>query len=400
MHVLRNCVSHGIESPQQRKLAGKRQRGRVRLALEIANGRLNIAIEDDGRGIDIEHMRCQAVEKGLLTEAAASQQSSDDVMRVVFEPGFSTADSVTELAGRGMGLSIVHDCVSRLQGQVQLLPNSDAGLQVTISVPLFVSTHRMLLVACGEQTIAIPTQGVRQTLLVCADAIESMEGQPVIIHEKSPIRLIRLCDVLGLPTRLRDDSPRKTTPVVLLKSGARLLAVSVDSLIEVRDALILNLDEFATTNRLAGGILLDDGQVALVIRPSALFDVAKNSSIDKEASRTGPIQQTEPGRVLIVDDSFTTRTLEKSILETQGYSVSVAIDGVEALSQLRQQKFGLVISDVEMPRMDGFALLEQIKADRRLAEHTRDTRHVPRSSGRPAARPRSRRRRIHHKAQI
>jgi two-component system chemotaxis sensor kinase CheA len=288
-------------------------------------------------------------------------------MRVVLEPGFSTAESVTELAGRGIGLSIVHDTVARLQGQVKLLANETAGLQVSISVPLFVSTHRMLLVTCGYQILAIPTQGVEQLLLVAADKIESVEGQPVITHGRFPIRLVRLCDVLGLPSLSTNDNQRATTPVVLLKSGARLLAVSVESLVDVRDALIMNLDEYAATSDLAGGILLDDGQVALVIRPSELFEAATDNNRKAEVAQSPVFQPAEPGRVLIVDDSFTTRTLEKSILETQGYNVSVAIDGVEALSLLRQQKFGLVISDVEMPRMDGFALLEQIKADRRLA---------------------------------
>jgi two-component system chemotaxis sensor kinase CheA len=367
MHVLRNSVSHGIELPQLRKNAGKPAGGRVRMSLEVANGRLNVVIDDDGAGIDVEEMRQQAIKRGLVTDTAVLQQSNDELMRVVFEPGFSTADSVTELAGRGMGLSIVHDTVVRLQGQVKLLPNDNAGLQVSISVPLFVSTHRMLLVACGHQILAIPTQGVEQLLLVPADKIESVEGQPVITHERSPIRLVRLCDVLGLPSLPTNGYERKSTPVVLLKSGARRLAVSVEALMEVREALIMNLDEYAATSGLAGGILLDDGQVALVIRPAELFEAATDNNRETKTVQSMAIQEAEPGRVLIVDDSFTTRTLEKSILETQGYNVSVAIDGVEALSLLRQQKFGLVISDVEMPRMDGFTLLEQIKTDRRLA---------------------------------
>jgi two-component system chemotaxis sensor kinase CheA len=170
-----------------------------------------------------------------------------------------------------------------------------------------------------------------------------------------------------LPAPSSNGNPRKATPVVLLKSGARMLAVSVDALVEVRDALILNLDEFAATTGLAGGVLLDDGQVALVIQPAELFNAATNTHSEKPATKSPPVRPAESAKVLIVDDSFTTRTLEKSILETQGYSVSVAIDGVEALSQLRQQKFGLVITDVEMPRMDGFELLQQIKADHRLA---------------------------------
>jgi two-component system chemotaxis sensor kinase CheA len=156
-------------------------------------------------------------------------------------------------------------------------------------------------------------------------------------------------------------------PVVLLKSGTRLLAVSVDTLLEERDALILNLDEFAESRQLAGGILLDDGKVALVVQPIALMENAQRSRTPRPQAPTALVDQAGPAKVLIVDDSFTTRTLEKNILEAQGFEVSVAIDGVEALSLLRQQKFALVIADVEMPRLDGFALLEQMKADRRLA---------------------------------
>jgi two-component system chemotaxis sensor kinase CheA len=155
--------------------------------------------------------------------------------------------------------------------------------------------------------------------------------------------------------------------VVLIKSGARCSAVAVDALLEERDALIMNLDEFAESSQLAGGILLDDGQVALVVQPSELLDATQSRRTCQHPLSSPAVEQVGPAKVLIVDDSFTTRTLEKNILEAQGYEVSVAIDGVEALSQLRQQKFALVISDIEMPRMDGFVLLEQMKADRRLA---------------------------------
>jgi two-component system chemotaxis sensor kinase CheA len=367
MHVLRNCVSHGVESPQQRRDAGKLESGRVTMSLEVASGRLNVVVEDDGGGIDIEQVRRRAVERGLLTEAAAEHQSSDEIMSVVFEPGFSTVDAVTELAGRGMGLSIVHDAVARLQGQVKLSPRERGGTRVSVSVPVFVSTHRVLLVACGDQTIAIPTQGVERLLRIRKDKLESVEGQPVVTHERRPIRLTQLCDVLGQAESPNCDDQGMTMSVVLIKSGARCLAVSVDALLEERDALIMNLDEFAESSQLAGGILLDDGQVALVVQPTELLDAAQNRRTSQPPASSPAVEQAGPAKVLIVDDSFTTRTLEKNILEAQGYEVSVAIDGVEAMSQLRQHKFALVITDIEMPRMDGYALLEQMKADRRLA---------------------------------
>jgi two-component system chemotaxis sensor kinase CheA len=367
MHVLRNCVSHGIERSHQRRGAGKPECGRVSLCLEVAAGRLNVVVEDDGRGIDVRQIQQQAIRRGILSESSAVHQSAEETLSLVFEPGFSTVDSVTELAGRGMGLSVVHDSVARLQGQVVLSPRHEGGVQVTLSVPVFVSTHRVLLVACGDQTIAIPTHGIECLLRIPRDKMETMEGQPVVTHERRPVRLVRLSDVLGQPESPTDADRDTRLSVVLLKTGTRFLAVSVDALVEERDALILNLDEFAETDRLAGGILLDDGKVALVVQPVVLMDTAQRSRTPHLPTPSTIVEQAGPAKVLIVDDSFTTRTLEKNILEAQGFEVGVAVDGVEALSLMRQQKFALVISDIEMPRMDGFALLEQMKADSRLA---------------------------------
>jgi two-component system, chemotaxis family, sensor kinase CheA len=367
MHILRNCISHGIESPQQRVDAGKPREGRVILRLEVAGDRLNIVVEDDGRGVDIQQIQQRAVRRGLLTDAAVAHQSSKEVLSVVFEPGFSTVDSVTELAGRGMGLSIVQDSVARLQGQVTLAPRDQGGVKVSLSVPIFVSTHRVLLVACGDQTIAIPTQGVERLFRIPKDKVESLEGQPVVTYKRQPIRLIQLSEVLGLRETPNAVDKQQQLCVVLIKSGARLLAASVTALLEQRDALILNLDEFADTNLLAGGVLLDDGRVALVIQPSQLLENAACSQGCTARIDAAVAEPAGPARILIVDDSFTTRTLEKSILVAHGYDVSVAVDGVEAMSQLRQHTFSLVISDIEMPRMDGFALLEQMKVDRRCS---------------------------------
>ncbi|MEX0614001.1 MAG: response regulator [Pirellulales bacterium] len=368
MHVLRNCVSHGIEHPQRRRDMGKPECGRVSISLEISGGRLNVTIEDDGRGLDVEQIRQQAIRQAMLTEAAAAQQSTEEALSLVFEPGFSTASSVTKLAGRGMGLSIVHESVARLQGQVTLSPRSEGGVRVTMSLPIFVSTHRILLVAHGDQIFAIPTHGIERLLRISRDKLETVEGQPVVTFDRRPIRLASLAEVIGQTDPPPCEERSKTIPVVLLKSGARFLAVSVDALVEERDALILNLDEFAETGQLAGGVLLDDGRVALVIQPARLMENVQRSHPTQLSAPPTIVHKAGPAKVLIVDDSFTTRTLEKNILEAQGYEVSVAIDGVEAMSLMRQQRFALIITDIEMPRMDGFALLEQMKADKRLAK--------------------------------
>jgi two-component system, chemotaxis family, sensor kinase CheA len=222
------------------------------------------------------------------------------------------------------------------------------------------------MVECGHQTLAIPTHGIERLLRISKENTETLEGQPIVTHERRPIRLARLADVLNLAESTNGGDEGNMIPVVLLKSAEKFLAVSVDALLDERDALILNLDEFAATSEFAGGIPLADGKVALVVQPAVLMEAAWRSRKPNSAAMPAPAAAAASARVLIVDDSFTTRTLEKNILEAQGYEVSVATDGVEALSLMRQQKFGLVITDVEMPRMDGFALLEQVKGDRRL----------------------------------
>jgi two-component system chemotaxis sensor kinase CheA len=368
MHVLRNCVTHGVETPHQRLAKGKPAGSRVSLNLEIVEGRLAVSVEDDGRGPDLECIKRRAVERGLLTEAADEQQSDDELLSILLQPGFSTLDSATELAGRGMGLSIVQSSVARLQGHVKLSAGSAGGLRVALSVPIMVSTHRVLLVTCSGQILAIPTRKIERLLRIPADKLETLEGRPVVTYRRNPIRLNSLAGLLGIAEHDGRETTARAICVVLLKASGRRMAVSVDALLEERDALIQPLDEFATASRFAGCVLLEDRRIALVIQPGELWDCPQIGNVAVASAATAhDLEVAALPKILIVDDSFTTRTLEKSILETYGYQVAVAVDGVEALAQLRQQKFGAVISDIEMPRMDGFALLEQVKSDRRLA---------------------------------
>jgi two-component system chemotaxis sensor kinase CheA len=408
MHVLTNCVTHGVETPSERLAKGKPAGSRVSLNLEIiagtrhpdqpgAGSRLAIAVEDDGRGVDIGQIQQRAVQRGLLTAAAAEQQSVDEALSLLLEPGFTTLDSATALAGRGMGLSIVQNSVARLQGQVKLGPGSAGGLRVALSMPITVSTHRVLLVACAGQTLAIPTRQIERLLRIPADKLDTLEGQPVVTYRRCPIRLTSLAGLLGtrqvsgvrasseqgaggreehsdsLPPAPCPLPPDTFVYAVLLKARRGLMAASVDSFIEERDALIQPLDEFAAAAQFAGCILLEDRRIALVIQPSQLWDARNDEAPITNDECIAAIRHSSltaaaaPPKILIVDDSFTTRTLEKSILEAHGYRVAVAVDGIEALSQLRQQKFAAVISDIEMPRMDGFALLEEIRSDRRLS---------------------------------
>ena len=371
MHVLRNAVCHGIEAPAERRKHGKEPTGRVSLHLEVVGSRLHILVEDDGRGIDPRKLAEEAVRRRVLTEAEVAAADPEELTRLVFRPGFTTSRVVTELSGRGMGLSVVQEGVSRLLGEVTLSNQSQpdsAGTVVRIVVPLSVSAQRLLLVASGGQKLAIPVHGVEQLCRIAPREISTMAGQPVLLRGGEAVPLRYLAELLGLDGAVPEV--RAFLPVVVVRSGPRRMAVVVESLLGERDVLIKDLGSPAGRgDRWAGGILLEDGSVCLVLNPVSLFRAAPPPQDGTRArahdgpSSLPPSQKT----ILVVDDSLTTRTLEKSILEAHGYRVRIALDGMEALAQLRTELPDLVITDLQMPRLDGFGLLEQMKQDPRLA---------------------------------
>ncbi|HEY5313672.1 MAG TPA: response regulator [Pirellulales bacterium] len=367
MHVLRNAVTHGLESPDERGRRGKSPAGLVTLSIRAVGKRLTIEVEDDGRGINLAEVSELAVGRGMFTSAEAAGKSAPELTELLFQPGFSTSRTVTELSGRGMGLSAAYEAVNRLQGQIELRPRAEGGTSILIAMPLSISTHRLLLVDCRGQTLAIPFYGIEGLHHVKVQDVESVEGIPMVVLGGQLTPLAGLADLL-------DDDPAGAeiaAPmlcVAVLRANSKRVAVVVDAFAAEQNALIQNLGPPADTMRLyLGGILLEDGSVSPVLNPAELIDrftPAKKAAILRPPAPTGP-QQTPT--VLVVDDSFTTRTLETSILEANGFRVRVAVDGVEALEQLRAEKFDLVISDIQMPRLDGFGLLEEMKRDPRLA---------------------------------
>ena len=366
MHALCNAVTHGIEPPDERVRRDKPEIGLLRLRLETIANRLRVVVEDDGCGIEPRRVAEAAVRRGLLSEAEAAALAPAEQARLIFRPGLSTLREVTDVSGRGMGLSVVHEAALRLQGEVDLEPRDGSGTRIVISVPLSVATQRLLLVACRDATFAIPVHAIEQLLRVKPSEIDRVEGRPMLLRDGQPIAVRALADLLGLPAA--EAAAARALPILILRSGTSRLAVAVDAFLAERDSLIKSLDAPAARLKpLAGGILLEDGSVVLVLNPAELMR-APVSADHTPAARAVPAPPKPAARtVLVVDDSLTTRTLEKSILEAHGYTVRIATDGVEALAQLRGELVDLVITDVQMPRMDGFVLLETMKKDPRLA---------------------------------
>jgi two-component system, chemotaxis family, sensor kinase CheA len=266
-----------------------------------------------------------------------------------------------------MGLSVVAEAVARMQGKVDIQALKPRGTRISVSVPISISSHRLLLVVSQKQTFAIPLHGIERLHRVRLSEVATIGGKPVITTLGRHIPLVSLAKLLNA-AETEVSADRETLNVAILKRGEKRLAVAVDAFLSERDAVIKEIPSKIIRNTsFAGGILLEDGSVSLVLNPSEIvgaFRQTANALVIKTAAEE-KIERSS--RILIVDDSLTTRTLEKSILEAHGYDVAVAVDGVEALNLLRATPIGLVVTDIEMPRMDGFGLLSEMKNDPRLS---------------------------------
>jgi len=366
MHLLRNAVSHGIESPRQRESRGKPAVGRLTLRVECIRGRLVIEVDDDGGGLDLRAVSKVAVAAGLLAPSEAKTTSPEDLSRIVFRPGFSTSPTVNDLSGRGMGLSVVYETVCRLQGEVDLRPKEPAGVLVSLSVPLSVSTCHLVVVRTNGETFGIPSHGIARLCRVKSGQIETVEGKPAIRLEGRPISLFRLSHLLRLD-RGTPVAGRAILKVVVLQSGSRLEAVMVDEFVGDKDALVQDLGfRNPPSGNIAGAVMLGDGKVVVVLNPAGLIANCTQSN-------AAPLKSVQPAapkpasRILVVDDSITARSLERSILEANGYNVQVAVDGLEGLQMARASRPDLIVTDLQMPRLDGFGLLEALKSDPNLS---------------------------------
>ncbi|MBI4249253.1 MAG: response regulator [Elusimicrobia bacterium] len=368
MHLLRNSVSHGIESPNDRRGGNKPAYGAIGLRLDAQGRLLRIAVSDDGRGVDWKVVADYAVKRRFLTQDEAEAASSDDLSRLLFLPGFSTARMVTELSGRGMGLSVVAEAVKRLQGRVDLRSKENSGASIEITVPISISTHRMAILESAGQAFAVPVTALERLLQVPAEKIGTVEGKSAITIGDRPVPVSPLAGLIGqgdLALKLEGD----LVSVAVLKSAGGGLGVAVDAFVTEIEAIVKNLQGGAqAVKTFSGAILTGDGSPVLVLDPHEIVERFKSA-------KTGSIVRTEkappPKRapaILVVDDSVTTRTLEKSILEAHGHQVMLAVDGEDALQKLRSETVDLAIIDIQMPRMDGFQLIERMKQDPRLSK--------------------------------
>jgi two-component system, chemotaxis family, sensor kinase CheA len=361
VHLVRNAVGHGIEPPDARVARGKPERGRVSVSAVLRGGEVEIAVEDDGRGLDLEAIRSRARRDGLPDDPDAVA-----LARLVFLPGFTTARTVTDLSGRGVGLDAVRAGVEALQGSVDVETRPGAGTRFVLVVPLTRVALRALLVRAGGEILALPGSHLRRVLAVHPEDVAPSGGRDMIRVDGAPVAVAVLSEVLGLPTS--PPPPRHASvPIAVVAAGGRQVALAVDALLSEQEVHIRGLGaRVARLRYLAGSALLPDGTVALILHLPAVVATAlgRSASPALHQARDAPRRRR---RVLLVDDSPTTRTLERSILESAGYAVATAADGEEAWALLQREGADALVADVEMPRLDGFALTEAVRASSRHA---------------------------------
>jgi two-component system chemotaxis sensor kinase CheA len=358
LHLVRNAVDHGLESTAERTSKGKPAEGRIVIRAELGGDRLRVAVTDDGAGLDIASIRRALAERGRDVPA-----EDHEVARSLFDSGFSTRRVATAISGRGVGLDIVRTAVERLGGTVEVHWTPGAGTTFTIEAPVSVATMRALTVMAGGQMFAVPTAFLERLMRVRQEDVRSVEGRSVLALSTGLIPLTSLAHLLGPP--LTDPAPGAVMNVIVLAAAGRRLAVVVDEMVEERDIVVRPVEHAGDDAgaHFSGAALLDGTRVALVVNAAALVGTAgrgdgRAPSIGLSADARAPARE---WHVLVVDDSITTRTLEQSVLAAAGYRVTTAVDGAEAWRLIQDGGIDLVVSDVEMPRMDGLALTEAIR---------------------------------------
>lgn len=360
-HLIRNAIDHGIESPVERQQRGKLPTGHIQIDVEQRGSEIVITVSDDGRGIDLQRVRRSIVKQKLLTETEAQSLGDDEVRFYIFHPGLSTSDKVTAVSGRGMGMDIVRERVEGLRGRVNVQSKMGKGTTITINVPVSLTRIRCILLRVGEQEYAVPSVVVSRMQTIQRSDLFTAEGQEMIVINDQPVPIVPLGAVLDLVTtsNLNED-----VALLILQTANRTVAFEVDELLSELELVLKPLGpEIARAQYVSGAALLGTGDVLIVLDANDLVRAATRTSLPRRKTSvlTAPLPTQRRMRVLIVDDSITTRTLEKNILETAGFEVYTAIDGVEAWALLGEIDFDVVISDVEMPKMNGLELTARIK---------------------------------------
>ncbi|BBU30007.1 hybrid sensor histidine kinase/response regulator [Burkholderia sp. THE68] len=368
-HLLRNAVDHGIEEPSLRRALGKPETGTITLEARHSAGSLFISVSDDGAGVDLDALRRSVVRKNLASEDTAARLTEAELLEFLFLPGFSMRDAVTDVSGRGVGLDAVQDVVRQVRGSVRVTQEAHAGTRFTLQLPLTLSVIRSLIVEVAGEPYGLPLAHVVRTLVLPASAIDMLEGQQHFSFDGKRVGLVTAHQILQTAAF---EAASDALNVVVIGQGAASYGIVVDRFLGERMLVVQPLDKrLGKVRNIAAGALMENGDPLLIADlDDWLRSVEKlvgSGELGRVGAGTSRASVAAAKRVLVVDDSLTVRELERKLLASRGYDVAVAVDGMDGWNAVRGERFDLVITDIDMPRLDGIELVTLIKRDAQLS---------------------------------
>ena len=364
IHILRNAIDHGIEYPEVRRDKGKNPMGKIMLCARQDDNKVIFDIIDDGQGFNLQKIKDRALSQGFLTQEEMDSMSDDEIMNIIFWPGFTTEETITNISGRGIGLDVVKTKISQLNGTVKIISEAGKGSCVHIEIPVTMTTLRVFLVKVSNQTFAIPIQVISTFILKKIDEIKCNNGNFSILQNDEIIPIYYLSDVLELPSAER----REKEIILIIESEQKKIGLIVDALFGDQDILQKKLaPPLYKVKNISGITNLASGELCLILNIQEMMKNVQNS-----VESSGPKVLTSDilayKRILLVDDSLTTRTMEKNILKAAGFTTDEAENPIEAFNKLKLNHYDLIVSDISMPKMDGIEFLSRLKSDEMYAD--------------------------------
>lgn len=373
IHLVRNCIDHGIEQPRVRASKGKSPQGKITLTCaQKDSSTVEVLVADDGAGFDLSMVKAAACKLGVVSTEEVEQFNEQEAAALAFQSGVTTSPIITDISGRGLGLAIVLEKVERLGGSIVVKSCPDAGAAFHILLPLTLANFRGVLVRAGDQIFVIPSASIERVVRIDNKEIRAVENRATILVDEKAVSLVLLSDVLELPRNDPSANPADRATALVLGSGLIRVAFLVEKILGEQEVLLKALGRpLSRVRNIAGACVLGDGRLAPVLNTSDLLKSAvKHSTPPPEFNgRLPPVREERIKKqsILVVEDSITSRVLLKNILESAGYRVSTAVDGVDGYTTLKTGAFDLLVSDVEMPRLDGFGLTAQIRTEKQFA---------------------------------
>jgi two-component system chemotaxis sensor kinase CheA len=370
IHLVRNCIDHGIEKPEERVRRKKPLSGTITIAISRVNSnKVEILISDDGIGINITKVKASAVRLGIFPQVEVDKLDEQEVLSLIFQSGVSTSPLITDISGRGLGLAIVKEKVDKLGGIVSVETHPNVGTTLRIVLPVTLATFQGIITCVDEHLFILPTTNVDRIVRIKKDEIKTIENRDTISLNGRTISLVPLHAVLEFLQKEKKGKDSDFLHVMVLKAAEKRIAFSVDEVLNEQEVLVKSLGkQLSRVRNIAGAAVLGTGKVVPILNVLDLMKSAVRFSATTGAAVAAEEVEAKKKSILVVEDSITSRSLLKNILETAGYNVKTTVDGVDAMTALRTEELDLVVSDVDMPRINGFELTAKIRSNKKLSE--------------------------------